>query len=352
VLHLAAVNPVLAGRCVVEGRACQENYEVLEQVVKSLVATMRGTPPFAKGGPGGVALRVRIAAGRVAGELGAWLATLSDGRRALKDLIPGMTDAPEMVDIPAGEFWMGTSKAEAEICRRETGRDPWEDEYPQHPVTLRDYALGRYPVTNYQFGRFVAAGGYKDPRWWESHWEVRQEEGWEQPEYWDDPRRRRPNDPVVGISWYEARAYARWLAEETGEPYRLPTEAEWERAARGLDRRVWPWGNDWNSTRCNVQDGEHVGALTPVGMYPTGASPDGCEEMIGNVWEWCASEWAKYPFNVNNDINNEITANNPLLRGASWSLVHPQYARAAFRNHYDGPRTRHGSDGARLARGL
>jgi formylglycine-generating enzyme required for sulfatase activity len=351
-----SVNPVLAGRCIVEGQA-RVSDEVLEQVVKSLVATMHNPE---------VALRSRIAAGRVAGELGAWLATLdgNDLHRKLKDQIPGMTDVPEMVEIPAGEFWMGTSEEEAGICRRETGAEPCDDEYLQgadgslvrqkHRVQLGAYAIGRYPVTNYQFGRFVADGGYDNEDWWGPHWKIRQEKGWEQPGLWNDPRHRRPNEPVEVISWCEARAYARWLAAETEEPYRLPTEGEWERAARGPStgsggQRVWPWGNEWDSARCNIWAGEYVVDLTPVGIYPAGASPDGCEEMIGGMWEWCASEYQGYPFNVNN--NHELMVNDPLLRGAS-RYGAPRDARAAYRNHGHALCGLRGSDGARLARGL
>ena len=134
--------------------------------------------------------------------------------------------------------------------------------------------MGKYPITNYQFRQFVEGGGYQEKDWWKAGWEVCRKEGWEQPEYWDDPRFNRPNDPVVGISWYEVAAYARWLAAQTGEDFRLPTEAEWERAARGFDGRIYPWGDEWDSTRCNIQDGEYAGDLTPVGIYSTGASPE------------------------------------------------------------------------------
>jgi formylglycine-generating enzyme required for sulfatase activity len=106
---------------------------------------------------------------------------------------------------------------------------------------------------------------------------------------------------VVYISWDDAVVYCRWLAKTTKKPYRLPTEAEWEKAARGTDGRIYPWGNKWDAKRCNTSE-DGPGKTTPVGAYPAGASPYGLLDMTGNVWEWCATKWGKlYPYDATED---------------------------------------------------
>ncbi len=163
-------------------------------------------------------------------------------------------------------------------------------------VTIaQPYAIGRYPVTNAQFRFFVEDGGYTEKRWLETCWTeagraYREEYDVKTPHFWDDARLKLDNLPVVGVSWYEALAYVRWLARKTGKPYRLPTEAEWERAARFTDGRVYPWGDDWREGVCNTQE---TGLDRPVavGCFPAGASVEGAHDLSGNVWEWCQTRW-------------------------------------------------------------
>jgi formylglycine-generating enzyme required for sulfatase activity len=242
------INPILAGRCLVPGRA-NVGRATRQGVINHLLAAIDNPE---------VALRVRMAAGEVLGCLG--------------DPRPG-----EMVGIAAGEFLMG-----------EGGE--------QHELFLPDYQLGKYPVTNAEYGRFIEAGGYQDKRFWtEAGWtEIGQNQN--EPRYWQDARFKKSNQPAIGLSWYECVAYCRWLSSETGQLYRLPTEAEWEKGARGVDGRVYPWGNEFEAGRLNVRAGDQqVCTVTPVGIYPGGVSPFGLFDCAGNVWEWCATRWKK-PF--------------------------------------------------------
>jgi formylglycine-generating enzyme required for sulfatase activity len=157
--------------------------------------------------------------------------------------------------------------------------DAFDDEQPQHRLHLPDYAIAKTPVTNAQYLAFVQAAGHRKP----GHWKK------------GKPPKNKQDHPVVNVSWHDAMAYCRWLAETTGKPYRLPSEAEWEKAARGdKDDRIYPWGDEPpDDTRCNF--GANVGGTTPVGQYSQqGDSPYGCVDMAGNVWEWTLSLWGTY----------------------------------------------------------
>jgi formylglycine-generating enzyme required for sulfatase activity len=183
------------------------------------------------------------------------------------------------VTIPAGEFQYqdGTATIEA------------------------PYAMDVYPVTNRQFGRFIQAGGYTNEAYWsEEGLKWRNAENTTQPRYWDDEKWNGPEHPVVGVSFYEAEAYARWAGQ------RLPTEIEWERVARGTDGRIYPWGNDFDQERCNTRE-SGIGKTTRVTRYPNGRSPEGCYDMAGNVWEWC-DDW------YDKDETYKV------LRGGAWNV--------------------------------
>lgn len=287
---LLQVNPVLAGRCVYEGQA-KVDETIRQAVIARLLLTMARSE---------VALRVRIAAGEVLGYLG-------DPRLG------------EMVTVPAGEFLMGEGQKE-------------------HRLLLPDYQIGKYPLTHEEYGRFIEAGGYKKKRWWTEAWWKEKEKltkPWWEPRFWDDSRYNKPNQPVVGVSWYECVAYCCWLSAETGQSYRLPTEAEWEKAARGPEGRQYPWGNQFEASRLNALVAERrVSATTPVGIYPKGASPYRVLDMAGNVWEWCATKWGKpYPYEVTEDewTDDYLKGSGTrVLRGGSW--YDSEYsARCAYR---------------------
>jgi formylglycine-generating enzyme required for sulfatase activity/class 3 adenylate cyclase len=270
------INPVLAGRCLLQASAgCR--LETRRAVMARLLATITDHE---------VALRVRIAAGNVLGDLG-------DPRLG------------EMVVVPAGDFFMG-----------EGGE--------RHQPSLPEYQIGKYPVSNAEYRCFVDAGGYSDRRWWtEVGWlEVGQNQ--DEPRFWRDGRFNRLNQPVIGLSWYECVAYCRWLSAESGRFNRLPTEAEWEKAARGGDGRTFPWGNEFDPGRLNSGDCHDrlVCSSTPVGLYPTGVSPFGLFDCVGNVWEWCATRWKKpFPYDTEHDewrADYLQGQNLRVLRGGSW----------------------------------
>jgi formylglycine-generating enzyme required for sulfatase activity len=216
-----------------------------------------------------------------------------------------------MVEILAGPFLMGSS---------EDDPDAKKDEKPQHELTLPTYWIGKTPVTNAQFRPFVESDGYTNRVYWtDDGWQWRKKQKRTKPSYWNDDTWNGAEYPVVGIAWHEAVAYAAWLSMQTGEDYRLPSEAEWEKAARGADSRIYPWGNAWEAGRCNS---EEVGKkrTTPVSSYPAGASPYGALDMAGNMWEWTRSVYQDYPYHP--DDGREDTSNPAgkvfTLRGGSW----------------------------------
>jgi formylglycine-generating enzyme required for sulfatase activity len=268
---------------------------------------------------------------------------------------------PQMVTIPAGAFLMGTPESEVdEIEKLGRERKYIEREVPQHEVTLAAYAIGRYPVTNAEFARFLEDGGYRNPDYWtEAGWQQKESEGWTQPRYWEDEKWNDPAQPVVGVTWYEAAAYCRWLAAKTGKPYRLPSEAEWEKAARGTDGRRYPWGNAWDAGLCNNKE-SGPGHTTPVGQYPGGDSPYGVGDMVGQVWEWCSSKYGGtepqpkfgYPYR-SDDGREELEGDDTrILRGGSWYDDNPAaYSRCGYRaGSYPGSWDNYG--GFRCARTL
>jgi formylglycine-generating enzyme required for sulfatase activity len=215
---------------------------------------------------------------------------------------------PEMVLIPAGDFLMGSDPTK--------DKDAEEIEQPQHTLYLPDYHLAKTPLTNAQYAAFVQATGH------------------EQPEHWKGgkPPSGKEDHPVVWVSWHDAVAYYRWLSEVTGRPYRLPSEAEWEKGARGTDGRLWPWGNEWDAKRCNtIESGK--GDTTPVGAYPQGASPYGLLDMAGNVWEWMRSVVKSYPYDPDDGREDLEAEGARVLRGGSWSNIQ-FYARCVERDWY------------------
>ncbi|HEX6292666.1 MAG TPA: formylglycine-generating enzyme family protein [Herpetosiphonaceae bacterium] len=187
---------------------------------------------------------------------------------------------PPFITIPAGPFLMGTFDAErSRLATRYGGtRESYAEESPQHEVLLAEFAIGQVPVTNALYAAFQQATGAHRPIVWGGAL--------------TDALR---DHPVVDVSWHEAQALCAWLVEQTGQRYRLPTEAEWEKAARGSDGRAFPWGDEFDLRRCNVRE-SGLGMTTPVGSYLAGASPYDCLDMAGSVWEWTQSLQAPYPY--------------------------------------------------------
>lgn len=224
--------------------------------------------------------------------------------------IPGTNVTMEFVLVPAGAFLMGISDDDP---------DADHGEKPQHTVTLPAYYIGKYPVTNAQFAPFVNGDGYRNPRYWTAAgWEWKARKQRTQPYNWRDRKWNGAAQPVVGITWYEAYAYAAWLAAQVNEVMRLPSEAEWEKAARGTDGRRYPWGNHPpDATLLNYN--QHVCTTTPVGTYPGSASPYGAHDMAGNVLEWTRTRWGyRYPYDAGDGREDDAGDAGRVVRGGSW----------------------------------
>jgi formylglycine-generating enzyme required for sulfatase activity len=180
-------------------------------------------------------------------------------------------------------------------------KDAEENELPPHTVYLPEFYIGQYPITNIQYEAFVQAAGHGAPRHWEEgtiRW----------PQY---------NHPVVGVSWHDAVAFCDWLSSETRQPFRLPTDAEWEKAARGTDGRIYPWGDEPpDEGRCNFGKDRRTGDTTTIGRHsPQGDSPYGCADMAGNVWEWCQSMYRPYPYRAGDGREDLQAKGRRVLRG-------------------------------------
>jgi formylglycine-generating enzyme required for sulfatase activity len=237
------------------------------------------------------------------------------------------------VAIPAGSFLMGAQK------RREgdLNYDPEAsgDEAPVHAVKLREFRIGRFPVTVQEFAEFMKKGGYSVPKHWvDGFGEFAAPEDWQ-------TQKQFPNRPVVGVSWFEAAAYCRWAGG------RLPTEAEWERAARGPKSSRYPWGNQppLDASRANYNMA--VGHATPVGLFPKGNTSEGLCDMLGNVWEWCGDWYGAYETEYLQNPCGPKEGEAKILRGGAWYSL-PQFVRVSFRDRV-GPTNRNVGIGFRCA---
>ena len=241
-----------------------------------------------------------------------------------------------MVTVGAGKFIRGSKEQDREK--------------PARKIHLDEFMIGKYPVTNQEFKAFIEDGGYKDKELWKPEgWQWREKESISEPEYWHDRKWNGSNFPVVGVGWYEASAYAEWLSKETGDRYVLPTEAQWEKAARGSEGFSYPWGEKWGEDHCN-SDECGLGRTSPVGIFPEGKSPYGCLDMAGNVWEWCA-DWYEgdyYKKSPDRNPKGPTDGSYRVIRGGSW-FNSRWNCRAAFRYWYL-PALRFYYCGFRLAR--
>jgi formylglycine-generating enzyme required for sulfatase activity len=289
---------------------------------------------------------------------------------------------PPMQRVKQGLFVRGSNST----CRSSRPNEITSQRGIMQPA----FYVGRYPITNGEFRFFIEDNGYEDDRWWsdagckwkqggpdahraaEQDWinytnslrnadlpRVARERNWRlgrlafirkmltlsdqqlsesahrffdrpfiHPGFWEEVALNNPSQPVVGVNWFEAEAYVRWLSSITGFQFRLPSEAEWEKAARGTDGRQYPWGNRFRKEYCNTLE-SGVYAPTPIGMYPSGISPFGAFDMCGNVWEWTADTYQVYPGgNIDSASLGEAFR---VCRGGSWDN-NRYFGRCAFRD--------------------
>jgi formylglycine-generating enzyme required for sulfatase activity len=211
---------------------------------------------------------------------------------------PRCVDA-EPVAIVAGPFAMGN---------------------PSRQVRLEDYAIDRFPVTVAAFARFIDEGGYAErASWSDEGWAWREESSIDKPRFWGEEEWAAylvPNHPVVGVSFYEAEAFAAHRGQ------RLPTEAEWEKAARGTDARKYPWGDDWRDDACGMR-GIGPRSTLPIGVFPKGASPYGVRDMVGCVWQWCVDPFRGWRADVESDADDgpDEAPSRRMTCGGAWNTL-------------------------------
>jgi formylglycine-generating enzyme required for sulfatase activity len=253
--------------------------------------------------------------------------------------------------IPAGEFLMGSDESDPEASSAEK---------PQHKICLAQYWMARYPVRNAEWQKFVDAGGYRELAWWNAQgWELRQRHRWEMPRTWGRTawRGNAPDCPVVAVSWYEALAYCGWLSCREGVPVRLPSEAEWEKAARATDGRRYPFGDALAAGMIHAQGRSESGNDGPacVGSYPHAASLYGVEDLVGNTYAWTSSRWGsreagpdfKYPYRADDGREEACSNDLRIVRGGAWRFPVAN-ARCAYRGK-DHPADAFENLGVRLA---
>ena len=343
-------------------------------------------------------LRARIAAGKALGLIGD--PRFTTGKSEVGDYL-----LPPTVEIAGGRYPIG-----AYLVNN-------IDQFPRHKVAIDPFRIGIFPVTNAEYARFMAADGYDDERWWDTpealDWlreggaegqrKAMQEnryvlqsnseeairaslgrasdeqiyaalyirnlsdEEFEQvlneyapagvryrkPGFWEDDRFNNPQQPVVGISWFEARAYCNWLSAATGEDCRLPTEVEYEAAARGRQGRKYSYGRRFNSSKCNTFE-SHIRGTTPVGIFDN-RTPEGAYDLTGNVWCWTSTIYDQqryaYPYRPDDGREDPVaTGVRRLVRGGSW-YDNQGYARAAYRSN-SLPASRDNYGGVRVVFGL
>ena len=236
----------------------------------------------------------------------------ADRYRHIRPMVRNAKDGSVLLLVPGGKFLAGGKGSDE-------GGGPFE-------VDLPAFYLAVTLVTNAQYGRFVKAAGHRAPdnKFW-------QEAG-------------KADHPVTNVDWDDAVAYSRWAG------LRLPTELEWEKAARGVDGREYPWGGEWDEKKCRNDKTKGNETTARVWGYPEGCGPWGHYQMSGNIWEWCA-DWydaGAYGRYKQGDLNPPNNGTARVLRGGSWRNVNPEYFRAAFRT-CDDPGHRDDNDGFRCA---
>jgi len=271
---------------------------------------------------------------------------------------PASVEAVEgMAEIEGGLFELGVRSPTVRESPGESGVKPphsknydfaWDNEKPQHRVFLEDFSIDRAPVSNAGYLEFMNDGGYQDFRWWHSAgWEKVNTEHWQAPLYWEShdgewmirdfgglrPVAARLNEPVFHVSFLEASAYAKWAGK------RLPTEAEWEKAATFSpslnSKQEFPWDESPpDETKANLFE-NGLWSVAPIGAFPESRTAHGCQQLIGDVWEWTTSDYVPYPgFKSEFDeYNDKWFVGQKVLRGGSFATPRV-HIRSTYRNFF------------------
>jgi len=214
----------------------------------------------------------------------------------------------EMAFIPAGDFYQGSSEEMVDWAVKEffaESREWYQDETPVRKVYLDDFFIDKYEMTVSRYRNYLKQTGRPAPK------------------YFDDAKFNQDDQPVVGVAWQEAKNYCAWAGK------RLPSEAEWEKAARGADAKIYPWGHQPDDKKANVRGmNDRYRYTAPIGKYPQGQSPYGVMDMAGNVWEWTDSWYQPYP---HNDTKSGLFGEKfKVAKGGSW-FSNMDLARTALR---------------------
>ncbi len=285
-------NLVLAAECLRDVGEGRVTGDLLGEVQRRLRQALSSPPPWlarwSKNKKSGGWLERRSVAMEALAQTGAGYWTMPYGE-------------PEWITIPAGEFWMG-------------GEGVYDGK-PVHRLALPAFQISKVPITNAQYLLFVQAAQHAVPSDWEE----------------SRPPKGKESHPVVNVSWDDAMAYSQWLSQVTGKPITLPSEAEWEKAARGdQDQRAYPWGDTFEATRCNSKE-LGLGDTTPVGIFLNGASPYGVLDLSGNVWEWTRSIYKDYPYSLSDGREDLQSREVRVLRGGAFGSD-GRYVRCAYRD--------------------
>ena len=306
--RLREVNPVLAARCIAESGGLRPSDTAVDALRGHLteIATSLYWPTGCRSEAG-------------------------NALNAVNDRRPGIgldsNGLPDIVwcEVPAGDFLMGPKKTPYTVQK---------GKLPQLKLFLPQFHISKFPITNAQYEAFIDDGGYTDlwqPSWTKAGWQ------WRKHQDITTPLRFQgvfglPNHPVVGVSWYEAVAFCNWLTRRLGRRVQLPSEAQWEKAARGADGRSYPWGDYISTGHVNYQD-TNIRATSAVGIFPLGESPYNALDMAGNVWEWTSSVYPGYKSYTDAANEDPDALGLRSLRGGSWSH-NVRCARCAYRGNF------------------
>ena len=255
------------------------------------------------------------------------LSVLKDSRAGVR-LMDGLPDI-KWVSVSKGPFTMGSDQ------NKDKDAQKWEmPQFTCHQFIYRNFEISFYPITVAQYQAFIEDKGYLQKRYWtDEGWQWRSKNDVQKPGIYPGVFQLE-NHPQVGVSWYEAVAFCNWLSEKSGEAITLPTEAQWERSARHIDGRIYPWGDKFEPDCCNSYE-TGLNSTSAVGIFPQSDAVCGAADMSGNVFEWCLTKYRGDYQDYEKKVNNDLSSSEPrVLRGGGW-YYRRFGARCASRNWSD-----------------